>query len=364
MTMISDSQLTISSTDQSQLSSLLSDFSFFIHQPPDRIDLIDRTCSVCLQLLTRVPSAREAIFDYLNTILNISVHCYIQKEVVVATSVTDLLIQIESKLTSLAKQTNAWANILAQWSIDQLYHMTMRYSTEQSVKDCKTREDRINLWTSCQATMTLIKIASACILNDSVAADNAINKFLEASILSRPAFEWVTVSLSLRCGHLLISRLINLSLEEISQPHYVRNVPRIFAVWSSLEVIAEQEPQLFNQALMEQIQNLLQSTEFSKQTNISALIKMTAVVTDPLCDLVYYSLYKCLNTLTLRKLCAKMKQGMNTEQIDTLAKEFISGLMRIRTDSFHILQFIINLIGADDDVEQQRDTDEIELTLR
>jgi hypothetical protein len=27
------------------------------------------------------------------------------------------------------------------------------------------------------------------------AADNAVNKYLEASILSRPAFDWVTVSL-------------------------------------------------------------------------------------------------------------------------------------------------------------------------
>jgi hypothetical protein len=101
------------------------------------------------------------------------------------------------------------------------------------------------------------------------AADNALNKYLEASILSRPAFDWVTVSLryknlisdfsflrylSLRCGQMLVSRLIQLSLLEIGQPQMVLGVPRIFAVWSSLEVIAEQEPQIFNQALMEQIQ--------------------------------------------------------------------------------------------------------------
>ena len=62
---------------------------------------------------------------------------------------------------------------------------------------------------------------------------------------------------------MLISRLIHLSLHEIDQPQMVRGVPRIFAVWSSLEVIAEQEPQIFNLALMEQIQVYpLRASEF------------------------------------------------------------------------------------------------------
>jgi hypothetical protein len=60
--------------------------------------------------------------------------------------------------------------------------------------------------------------------------------------------------LSLRCGQTLISRLIQISLEETSQSQIVHGVRRIYAVWSSLEVIAEQEPQIFHQVLMEQIQ--------------------------------------------------------------------------------------------------------------
>ena len=34
----------------------------------------------------------------------------------------------------------------------------------------------------------------------------------------------------------------------------VHGVERIYAVWSSLEVIAKQEPQIFHQVLIEQIQ--------------------------------------------------------------------------------------------------------------
>jgi len=59
---------------------------------------------------------------------------------------------------------------------------------------------------------------------------------------------------SLRCGKTLISRLIQLSLQETSQSQIVHGVRRIYAVWSSLEVIAEQESQIFHQVLMEQIQ--------------------------------------------------------------------------------------------------------------
>ena len=59
---------------------------------------------------------------------------------------------------------------------------------------------------------------------------------------------------SLRCGQTFISRLIQLSLQETSQSQYFNGIRRIYAVWSSLEIIAEQESQIFHQALMEQIQ--------------------------------------------------------------------------------------------------------------
>ncbi len=59
---------------------------------------------------------------------------------------------------------------------------------------------------------------------------------------------------SLRCGQTFISRLIQLSLQETSQSQFLHGVRRIYAVWSSLEIIAEQESQIFHQALMEQIQ--------------------------------------------------------------------------------------------------------------
>lgn len=59
---------------------------------------------------------------------------------------------------------------------------------------------------------------------------------------------------SLRCGQTLIVRLIQLSLQDASQSQLVHGVLRIYAVWSSLEIIAEQESQLLHQVLMAQIQ--------------------------------------------------------------------------------------------------------------
>jgi hypothetical protein len=39
---------------------------------------------------------------------------------------------------------------------------------ENVIKKCETLDDRIQLWTQCQAAMTLIKISSACILHEYV----------------------------------------------------------------------------------------------------------------------------------------------------------------------------------------------------
>ncbi|CAF1985037.1 unnamed protein product [Rotaria magnacalcarata] len=343
---------------------LSQDFAFFIHHSADYRTLtipanLERTCSICLNLLTTIPSAREAIFDYFNSLISIGVHCFIQNDSLVS-SVSDLLTTIEMKLTSLAIQSNSWANILAQWTIDQLFNLTIRYTNEAVVKKCKTLEDRIQLWTQCQAAMTLIKICSACILHDTTAADNALNKYLEASTLIRPEFDWVTVSLSLRCGQTLISRLIQLSLQEKNQSQLLHGIERIFAVWSSLEVIAKQEPQIFHQVLMEQIQLLLTSDDPQKHVSIVSLIRMaSAVVTGPLCDIVYYSLYRSLNSISLRRLCSSIRQT-NTIDIEQLTEEFISGLIRIRTDALQTVQFILSFIHDDTSADQ----DEIELALR
>ncbi|UJR25349.1 hypothetical protein I4U23_006699 [Adineta vaga] len=347
-------------TSSNQLSQ---DFAFFIHHSADSRTLttpdnLERTCSICLNLLTTFPSARDAIFDYFNSLIRVGVHCFIQNVSLVA-SVSDLLTIIEAKLISLASQSDSWANILAHWSIDQLFDLTVRFANETNIKKCETLNDRIQLWTQCQAAMTLIKICSACIIHDTTVTNNALNKYLEASILSRPAFDWVTVSLSLRCGQTLIFHLIQLSLQEANQLQIVHGVRSIYAVWSSLEIIAEQEPQVFHQVLMKQIQNLLASDDIKKHVSILPLIQMISVVTTgPLCDIVYYSLYRSLNVLNLRRLCSSIRQT-KTINIEELTNEFISGLMRVRTDAFHIIQFILSFIHE----EIPADQDEIELTL-
>lgn len=63
---------------------LSQDFAFFIRHSADYRTLtpanLERTCSICLNLLTTIPSAREAIFDYFNSLISIGVHCFIQND--------------------------------------------------------------------------------------------------------------------------------------------------------------------------------------------------------------------------------------------------------------------------------------------
>ena len=70
----------MSSSDQ-----LSQDFAFFIHHSTDYRALtiptnLERTCSICLNLLTEIPAAREAVFDYFNSLINIGVHCFIEND--------------------------------------------------------------------------------------------------------------------------------------------------------------------------------------------------------------------------------------------------------------------------------------------
>jgi hypothetical protein len=64
---------------------LFDDFALFIRHSSDYRALtipanLERTCSICLNLLTSIPAAREAIFDYFNSLISIGVHCFIQND--------------------------------------------------------------------------------------------------------------------------------------------------------------------------------------------------------------------------------------------------------------------------------------------
>jgi hypothetical protein len=59
---------------------------------------------------------------------------------------------------------------------------------------------------------------------------------------------------------------------------------------------------------------MLTSDDIQKHVSIVSLIRMIfVVVTGPLCDIVYYSLYRSLNPLSLRRLCSSIRQ---TQSID------------------------------------------------
>lgn len=71
------------------------DFSFFIHQSRDYkaenlAANLERTCSICLNLLTQLPSSRQAIFDYFNSLLDIEIHCFVEKDSVIASKIEKL----------------------------------------------------------------------------------------------------------------------------------------------------------------------------------------------------------------------------------------------------------------------------------
>jgi hypothetical protein len=79
----------MSSSSSNQLSQ---DFVFFVHHSADYRTLtipanLERTCSICLNLLTTIPSAREAIFDYFNSLISISVHCFIQNDSLISSKI-------------------------------------------------------------------------------------------------------------------------------------------------------------------------------------------------------------------------------------------------------------------------------------
>lgn len=98
---------------------LADDFAYLIHHSVDYRALttpenLQRTCAVCLDLLTKLPSARETIFDYFNSLIGIGVHCFIQKDPLV-TSKISLLLMVPSQ------SRHSWSSLLfsGHRSLDQ-----------------------------------------------------------------------------------------------------------------------------------------------------------------------------------------------------------------------------------------------------
>jgi hypothetical protein len=81
-------------------------------------------------------------------------------------------------------------------------------------------QNMLSMYTARVGTFTIVfAISPQSCISSTTAANNALNKYLEASILSRPAFDWVTVSLRYeKAGFFSIVRLRSLvyDVDELS----------------------------------------------------------------------------------------------------------------------------------------------------
>ena len=60
-------------------------------------------------------------------------------------------------------------------------------------------------------------------------------------------------------------------------------------------------------------QNLLVSNDPQKQASLTLLARMIFVINDQLCDLIYYSLSRSINSTNVRRLCSSIRQTKSSE---------------------------------------------------
>lgn len=272
---------------------------------------------IALDLLKRLPSARDAVLEYFCSVFDKSVSDYLaQTESGVNTSAgttashEELAItEIHSVLCSFVSlNAEAWAPIISAWSLELLGSLSSKYVGRAKLTATASLNESLHLWMSCRATRTLIDINTqclSCLMHSNTEA--CINALLDTSVLHSPHFDWVVAHVGSSFPHTVITRVLSCGLKDFCQNQQGTSTkaPKINSVVGILGHLAGSHFSDIKTALLELFQ---WSLEGGLHLNDDKSVVLQRIATVP-----YLLQLASLSSTLLQALSADVLHSLNCE---------------------------------------------------
>lgn len=185
-------------------------------------------------LLKTLPSAREAILEYLCTVFDdaVNVYCHnVDLELGNGTAGSSLhsaaedpddnIIQDVQHILSgfITSNPEAWSPIVSAWSLDLLGQLSSKYSESRGIPHASSLNEVLQLWMSCRPMRTLVDLSTQCISTlIGSNTDLCIDALLDTSVQHSPHFDWVVAHIGSCFPTTIINRVLACGLKDFCSP--------------------------------------------------------------------------------------------------------------------------------------------------
>ena len=182
-------------------------------------------CSTALHLLTHLPAAREAVFEYFGYVLDgiVARHQPVRDNQENKQSYNEdeeeVLQQLSQTLTDLVTSSSAWAGLVSSWSLDTLGKLSSKWSNKICGKDASL-SGQLSSWLSVSVGRVMLDLSSdslSRLMNDSSLGhdtDQTVATLLETSVKHAPYFDWVIAHIGSCFPASVTSRVLSCGLRD------------------------------------------------------------------------------------------------------------------------------------------------------
>lgn len=192
----------------------------------DNVTVLERSKSAII-LMRSLPCARAAVLEQICEIFQQAVHKHIiesdRQDLLGTAQVTDVDSQVyeviqsiyDTLLEFINKNHEAWAPIIAKWSVYLLGQLSTKYAGQRGTKPNVTLNEKLQIWMTCPAIQMLMEISAQCfskLINSN--PDVCINCLLDSAVKHSPHFDWVVAYIGSYFYKSIINRLLSGALKE------------------------------------------------------------------------------------------------------------------------------------------------------
>ncbi|XP_008547533.1 integrator complex subunit 5 [Microplitis demolitor] len=178
-----------------------------------------------LVLLRNLPAAREAVLEYLSKVFFVAVNRQIRhvemhpNSPLVDESIMNVTVpQIHKALIEIVScNSQAWAPLVASWSLDLLGKLSWRYSKRANLLPDSGINAYLKYWLSFKSTRILVDLSARCIkyLSDTE-AESCMNVLTQSIADYSPYFDWVVAHIGSCFPQLIIKKVLLWGLKDFS----------------------------------------------------------------------------------------------------------------------------------------------------
>ncbi|NXD89009.1 INT5 protein, partial [Halcyon senegalensis] len=249
----------------------------------------------------------------------------------------------------------AWAPVVSAWSVELMGQLSSKYGgglgeplPPLPPNPAGGLAEPLRLWTSCEATRTLLEIYTQCLAAMMGGCPDAcVDALLDTSVQHSPHFDWVVAHIGSSFPGTIIARVLSCGLKDFcahgASPGEGndKRAPKIASVVGILGHLASRHSGSIKQELLRMFHQSLGPGRDQQQKATVPFLLQLALLSPPLLGAVASELVDSLRPEVLNQLHQRFS-GLPRAELDETVAVVVRLLCQTSAGAFRILRFLLD----------------------